>query len=155
MIIPGIEETLRIIDGSKAHAAVRALEGLPDAIGIAAPALAYAADAIRSAPDGERQKLENELEALINRSREETGLGLFVDMPAVPILSFGRNEARAFPRVAAALGGGGLRTGVQMLQTVVIAQLREASLLLERTPENRAAATAFARAGVFFAPHWA
>lgn len=155
MIILGPEETLKLIDGSDKHTTVRALKGVSDRVSIAAPALAFAADAISGARDGERQRLENELQGLIDRGREEPRPGLFAGVPAVPILPFGRDEARAFPRIVAALKGGKHPMGTLLIQTITIAQLREASVLLERTEMSEDMGATLAAAGIHFSPYWA
>lgn len=153
MLVPGPQETLRILDGSDQHAEVRALEGWKGTVAFAAPALAYAADAIAQTEPPDRLRLQNRLEDVIVQAQEPIELGRGTAGPRLMILPFDRTHARAFPSLRLALGT--LKIGPLMLQTLTIVHLADAQILLERSAAHDAVVTTLNAAGLHVAAAWA
>ena len=151
MIIPGPTETLQILDGSATLPTMRFLSNSQERIAFAAPAMAYAADAIAGVTGPERQRLENTLCDLLDHCREPLALGLAVGPPQYTLMPFGRDEVRAFPRIREALH---TSAGALEMQTLAISHLADVPLLLIKTAANMRTIATLSAAGIRLRITW-
>jgi hypothetical protein len=145
MVIFGPIETLQIIDGSREFPVVRTMETVSDRVGFAAPALAYAADAIAGYQGADRIRFDNRLEDIFESSKPDPRPGLEVSPVVYAVVHFGRQEVRIFPRIRQAVGGD---AGALMLQTLAIAAINGLRLLLQDNGQNRRIADDLKVAGI-------
>ena len=134
MLLPGVAETIQIIDGNRDLPAAQAARRFKEPLGFGVPALAFAAVEIARLPDAEGAPLAGRLARILENAVTDDSAP-HGDRPGYPLFSFRANEINIFVKLTNLIGDSFSPFELQMLS--IAAMTPGVRLMLASNARNK------------------